>query len=70
MSTKSLIFVGIFTVLTGVVVAYIVYKLGWNGGGGSATVDSPQTVAPTSAFGMKPTGGYIPGRVVGNVSLN
>ena len=69
--SKNLIILSIAGVVTAVIAAYIIYRLGWNGGnGGNSTVDNSTPVIPSGAFGYKPTGGYIPGRNPQNVSYN
>jgi hypothetical protein len=72
MNPKQIIFLSLLYVGTGLAVAYFAYKLGWNGGGGSGVPDTtrPQPVLPTMPAGLKPTGGYIPGRIGNKVEYN
>lgn len=70
MNAKQIIVLSILYIATGVAAAWIVYKLGWNGGSGGQSVPGPVTGIPSSPAGMRPTGGYIPGRVADQVSFN
>lgn len=74
MNTSQLFWVVLATVLGGLIVAYLTYKWGWEGGsGGSAVSPSPETpvqVSPSRPAALKPTGGWIPGRVIGKVQYN
>ena len=70
MSTKQFILLSFLYIFTGVVAAYIVYRLGWGGGGGGTTTNDPAPISPTGVVQFKPTGGYIPGRQTNNVTYN
>jgi hypothetical protein len=72
MRWMPVIIVGVLTTLVG---SYIVYKLGWNGDGGSPVStqnnpQSPKTTSPTQPYATRPSGGWLPGRINNQVSFN
>jgi len=69
MKMSHIIFIGIGSIAVALISAYIIYRMGWDGGGGQQ-VQPTRTVSPTTPFAGKPTGGYIPGRVDQQVSYN